>query len=457
MSTAVTGTPCLQKLDPQKRVNYTFGMVLGVDEFNQEAVYLIGKDHSQYRLAHGYGTICGLRTWISQTPDLEIKVANGVAINPRGQEIHVQQEMCARLNDWLSTNQTTLQTLYGKPPFPLSLCVVLAYRECLTDTVPVPGQPCRTQADSMAASRAADSFQLKLCLNADQPTSSPPIMSPPIDPAVLAGLCYRPAQVEENAIRRLGKLLRRIRVSDVPSSITESQLQDLIRAIGNEPGALGSPPATLASPPDDEGVIDLSTHDAEAFLRSAFLVWVTEVRPGLMARASGCTCCPPDEDSVLLAEIDFTVGGAWQVAGVVNLDQSRRPYLLQTRLLQECLLNEVENTDAASSAVVAAGVFHLSGTKAFAAGPTVNGLTATFNIAGSYYLNWGGPSPYFNPGGNSPPTISYVVKGTAMGAAPPAPAVGFQVVGFFTRGILVAITGTNPTGFMVEISEIAGG
>ena len=115
MSTFQTGAPCMQKLDPQKRVNYTFGMVLGVDEFSQEQLYLMAKDHSQYRLAHGYGTVCGLQVEISTATALEVQVSKGVAINPRGQEIHVQQVMCARLNDWLTTNQTALENIFGNP------------------------------------------------------------------------------------------------------------------------------------------------------------------------------------------------------------------------------------------------------------------------------------------------------------------------------------------------------
>lgn len=448
MSAAQAGAPCLQKLDPQKRVNYTFGMVLGVDEFNQEATYLIGKDHSQYQLAHGYGTICGLQVTISTSPDLEAQVSNGVAINPRGQEIHVRQKMCARLNDWLSANKATLHALFGKPPFSLSLCVVLAYRECPTDSVPVPGQPCRTQEDSMAASRIADSFQLKLCINSDPIVTSP--MSPPVDQVSLAGLCYRPSQVEEDAIRRFGKLIHRIRIGDLPSSLSEEQLLALVRQLATETGPLGSP--GLGSPPDDYSPIDLSTLDAPYFLRSAFLVWVTEVRPTLMANATGCTCATPDEDSVLLADLDFTVGGAWQVVGSVNIDQSRRPYLLESRLLQEWFLSQGESGGAAGSDVVAAGVFDIVGTQAVAAGPTVNGLTATFNPTGGYFLNWGGPAPYSNPTLNSPPRIAYIVKGTAMGVQ----SESFHVVSFSNKGILVVVSGVKPAGFMVEISEIAG-
>jgi len=448
MSTAQTGAPCLQKLDPQKRVNYTFGMVLGVDEFNQEATYLIGKDHSQYRLAHGYGTICGLQVSISQSPDLEVQVSNGVAINPRGQEIHVRQQMCARLNDWLTANQATLQALYGKPPLSLSLCVVLAYRECPTDTVPVPGQPCRTHQDTMAASRIADSFQLQLCLN-----SEPIVTSPAEDLVSLAALCYRPSQVEEDAIRRFGRLLHQIRIGDLPSSISEAQLLALVRQLGCEAGGMGSP--CLSSPPFADSPIDISTQDAPDFLRSAFLVWVTEVRPILMAKASGCTCSAPDEGSVLLAELDFMVNAAWQVAGTVNIDQSRRPYLLESRLLQEWFLSQGESGAAAGSNVVAAGVFRIVGTQAIADGPTVNGLKATLKASNTFYLNWGGAAPYYDPGLNSPPHISYVVKGTAMSTS--VATAGFQVMGFFPQGILVGITGLTPTGFMVEISEIASG
>jgi len=447
-----TAQPCLQKLDPQKRVNYTFGMVLGVDEFNQQATYLIGKDQSQYRLAHGYGTICGLKVSVSPSPDLEVQVSTGVAINPRGQEIHVRQLMCAHLNDWLTANQSALQELYGNPPFSLSLCVVLGYRACPTDTVPVPGQPCRTQQDSMAASRIADSFQLKLCINAEPVAGSP---SSPPNAVSLAGLCYAPNQTEEQAIRRLGQLLHRIRISDLPSSITAAELLALVRQVGTETDTMGSP--SLSSPPYDDSPIDIATTDAREFLRTALLVWVTEVRPTLMAKASGCNCCAPDEDSVLLADLDFTVSGAWQVVGAVNIDQARRPYLLESRLLQEWFLSQGESGGAVGSNVAAAGVFRFVGTQAIPAGPTVNGLKVTLIAAGTYFLNWSGPAPYLNPDVSSPPRISYIVKGTAMGPAPPSAAVSFQVVGFFDQGIQVAIGGKGATGFMVEISEIATG
>lgn len=457
MSTFRTGAPCMQKLDPQKRVNYTFGMVLGVDEFKQEQTYLLAKDHSQYRLAHGYGTVCGLQVGVSTAPDLEVQVSRGIAINPRGQEIHVQQQMCARLNDWLTNNQTTLAGIFGSAPLSLSLCVVLCYRECPTDTVPVPGEPCRTQQDAIAASNIADSFQLKLCLNADQVASSPP-SSPSIDAALLNGLCFRPSQIEEDTTRQFGRLLHRIRIGDAPSSVTAAELEDMVRQLESEGGAIDSP---MTSPPGDASQIYLSAFDAPGFLRAAFLVWVTEVRPRLAAKSGACGCGCPDEECVLLAELTFEVSRIWQVVGTVAVDESRRPFLLETRLLQEWLLNQVGGSGGAgvaSSTVVAAGMFKLvetspPGLMAVAEGPTLNGLTAAWAESGrQFYLSWSGPRAYVEPQFNPSPAITYVVKGMTIGEDPAT----MQVVGFFPNGIMILLSNLAQ-GFMVEISEITGG
>jgi hypothetical protein len=461
---AQTATPCTQKLDPLKRVNYTYGMVLGVDEFKQEQTYFLAKNRAHNRLAHGYGTICGLHVQIVTAPDLEVQVTCGSAINPQGQEIHVQQLMCSRINDWLNANKTALQAVFGIPPFELPVCVVLCYRECPTDVVPVPGEPCRTQQDAMAPSHIAESFQLKLCIDSDK-LSSPPI-SPPSSPpsAPLPGdLCYSPSQVEEDAIRAFGTLLRRIQITDIgPSSVTQAQLEDLVRELS--PATASS---VLSSPPLGTSPIQLHVADASEFLRAAFLVWVTEVRPTLTSTSTSCGCCIPSEQCVLLAELSFTVGvsaDGWQVIGGVTVDEGRRPYLLETRLLQEYLLGG--NSGAAGSgggvhagiAVVAAGTFsiQLSGT-AVANDPTFNNLTATFVAAGQYLLNWTGFPSYQKPVSSPPSSNTYVVKGSVIAGAKTDPFV-LQFMSFENTGIMVRVlnaqTADPPLGFMVEISEI---
>jgi hypothetical protein len=247
MSTSFqTAAGSLQKLNPAKRVNYTFGLVLGVEEFLQSDAYFLAKHHVENSLLHGYGTVCGLDVTSVTSPQLEVRVSPGWATNPKGQAIHVSQLMCVKLNDWLQANAQALQDLLGPAPSTLPLCVVLCYRECETDTVPIPGEPCRTAADSMAASRIADSFELMLCVDRDQPLGSPPVASPPVgSPSSGTDLCqFRPTQVEDEAMRALAALLTQIEPSSTGPFLTLSQLLDLVRGLA---APLTSPP--VASPP----------------------------------------------------------------------------------------------------------------------------------------------------------------------------------------------------------------
>ena len=59
-STAPAALPRVVPFDPTKHVNYSLGMVLGVDDFTQEFTYLSGRDRWLARDAIGYGTLWGL-------------------------------------------------------------------------------------------------------------------------------------------------------------------------------------------------------------------------------------------------------------------------------------------------------------------------------------------------------------------------------------------------------------
>ena len=107
-----TASPTRQKLDPLKRVNYTFGLVLGVAEFQQSDTYFLAKHYLENRLLHGHGTGCGLEVVAQTAPLLEVQVKPGWAINPKGQEIYVPQLMCVQVNDWLTANLPALQAVF---------------------------------------------------------------------------------------------------------------------------------------------------------------------------------------------------------------------------------------------------------------------------------------------------------------------------------------------------------
>ena len=131
--------------DPTKHVKYNLGMVLGVDDFDQEFAYLIGRDQWLARDLLGYGTVSGLHVFTEmdvQGP--RAVVSAGVALNPLGQLIRVPTAQCAYLNDWLKLDKSKqeLRRRNVVSPSTLRLYVVLCYRECPTDNVPIPGEPC---------------------------------------------------------------------------------------------------------------------------------------------------------------------------------------------------------------------------------------------------------------------------------------------------------------------------
>ena len=450
-TTFQTASPSLQKLDPSKRVNYTFGLVLGVEEFLQSDTYFLAKHSLENRMLHGYGTVCGLDVAVQTTPQLEVQVTPGWALNPKGQEIHVRQLMCVQVNDWLAANSQALQSLLGSMPAVLNLCVVLCYRECKTDVVPIPGEPCRSQSDSMAPSRIADSFELMLCLDRTEspPSGSPPSGSPPYGLPGSGGLCeFRPLQLEDEAVRALAALLSQFQVSATGPFLTLHQVEELVRglAVGSPP-FVGSPPA---GPP-----YAVNAQDAPRFLRAAFRTWITQVRPFISAQYRAGPCCPPPEKCVLLAELAVALNPGW-VATSVTVDASLRPFLVPTRLLQETFFEEAGALIGGPSyQTVAAGVFNITGA---VTAPSFN-LTATAGANGEFLLQF--PS-YQNP--LTTPAINYIVKGTVQDTAAAAPLrATLEMVRFEAGGIRIRILDTTSKplgagfGFMVEISQIGGG
>ena len=100
------------------------------------------------------------------------------------------------------------------------------------------------------------------------------------------------------------RLLRSIEFSDIGSAtLTQEDLENLVRALGpaSPPVAVPVPPG---SPPD---AWRISPADAEEYLRAAFRVWVTEVRPILLPDGGACAGGPPKECCILLGQVDFPV------------------------------------------------------------------------------------------------------------------------------------------------------
>jgi len=304
--------------DPFKHVNYTLGMVLGVTDLTQDFVYGRERDAAIIRDLIGYGTVCGLAVSADELgPEPQVLVGLGTAVSPRGQFIHVPCAQSARLNDWLAAHATRVAQYRSGDN--LRLYVVVRYRECLTDAVPIPGEPCRSEDEMMAPSRVQDDYQLDM-------------------------LFVPPDQRHDDAIRDFWAWLSQIERADVPDSpALLAAFEDAVRqAVPQLSSPPTSPPTSppdymIGSPPDSVVIPRVAACD---YLRLAFLIWTTELRPLWLGINQTCAGEPPDEEYVLLAELDIGLTAAGQVADApaIAVNERERPFLVSLRMLQEAML-----------------------------------------------------------------------------------------------------------------------
>ena len=321
--------------DPSKHVKYTVGMVLGADDFTQEFAYLSGRDRWLARDLIGYGTAWGLKVGyeVEGQKGPRVVVEPGVAVAPSGQLIRVAPAQCAQLNAWLASNRAEAESRFvtssSPPGTALTLYVVLCYRECPTDMVPIPGEPCRDENELMAPSRLADDFRLELRF----------------DP---------PEQTEEDAVRDFVEWLKGIEVVEAGGST----LEDFLAAVREASHLWKSPPD---SPPTDymygspPAGVTIPASRVCQYLRAAFRVWTTELRPRWRPEwFDSHPCCEEHtqdkekkkpEECVLLAELRVplvhdAINDVWKVSDTadVQINEERRPYLLSLRMIQEWLL-----------------------------------------------------------------------------------------------------------------------
>jgi hypothetical protein len=453
--------------DPSKHVNYTLGMVLGVDDFNQDFAYTNAQLHWLARDAIGYGTLVGLKVATEVTArGPRVTVTSGAALLPPGRLVCVKTAQCGYVNDWLSAHKAEIASLVGSPLSPtLPLYLALCHRECPVDPVPIPGEPCRSESELMAPSRLADDFVLEL-------RTTPP------------------DQREEDLLREFVAWMRLLSFGGSGSFATVDQFIVALRDSVQET-PLSPPGSPLTSPLGSPGVhfsfgspllsLNLDPALAGEYFRAAFRIWVTEIRPRV--HPSCCTCTggcgcgesggPPAPDHcLLLARLDVPVvnigAGEWRVddTRLTTIDESRRPVLLSLRVLQEWIVTGGSGAAGSTPApvtptgptVVAAGITGIPG----ADGPVFGGLNIT------------APSP---PGaglirvaftGYTPPdgTFQYVVKALAIGPGtgntPANPVVAY--LSFESDHIAMRVTVGNTAAtiaavaamrFMVEVTRVA--
>ena len=130
---------------PCKRVNFTLGMLLGVDDFVQESAYHL-RPHARAG-ARAAGLRHRARTAGGDRGGRRQRAARArharMACCPRARRCAWARPV-RQLNDWLKAHKAELPTPSGSGK--QSLYVVLSHAECLTDNVPIPASPAATTA-----------------------------------------------------------------------------------------------------------------------------------------------------------------------------------------------------------------------------------------------------------------------------------------------------------------------
>jgi hypothetical protein len=116
-----------------KRVRYSYGQVLSVDDFTAEQEYFLEKHRRHNRNLHGAGVVSGLE--VSRQKD-SVVVQPGLALDCRGEEISIYGPV-----------QSVFPQAGGKA------YIILSYDEKMTDPVPTAGE-------DMQFSRIEESFKV---------------------------------------------------------------------------------------------------------------------------------------------------------------------------------------------------------------------------------------------------------------------------------------------------------
>lgn len=408
MPTSVT--PSREAPDPSKHVNYVLGMVLGVDDFTQEFAYLAGSDQRAARELSGSGVVRGLHVYSPVPPDAdkgpEIVVSAGLAVTPEGRFVRVPLTQCAFLNEWINIekNLNALKALPGVSPTPttpaqVKLYVVLSYASHETDLVPIPGEPCRTEDESMAASRVTDDFKLELRLTP-------------------------PERREELASRAYLEWLAAVPVTDAGTPLP-AFLAAITDAAAKTPHVPVTPSVTpiFGAPPPS---VQIPRAAAATYLREALALYPA-LRAAWLGAGATADGMAPSETAVLLAEVtvkivvDSLSSSVWKVQSPqpspatppVVVDGTRRSGLVPLSFLRDAMLilgerasaRSVELAGASGRCLVAAtGVVVIKANEGdpVALPAPSNGLTA--------WSSPGAPNGEVTVKFNGPPGQQYVIK-----------------------------------------------
>lgn len=151
--------------DPFVRLCYQFGMLLGVDEFQQDQGFHLCKHRLSQRLFTGFGLVWGgavtIASGMSDGQAFErLTVQPLFALDELGRELWVQNPCTLDLRAWADQNLVT----DGK-----RIYLTVGYQPCCVAPVPAVAAPCDDAASPTMPSRALETAALALSADGVEP------------------------------------------------------------------------------------------------------------------------------------------------------------------------------------------------------------------------------------------------------------------------------------------------
>ncbi|MGB7924465.1 MAG: hypothetical protein WCF57_14585 [Pyrinomonadaceae bacterium] len=170
----------LLPLSPFYALNYHFGMLLGVDDFETEQAYHRSKMRLHNAWLHREGVVWGMDVRLgemreeivegkkTETLDLsrgEIRVTSGLALDAAGHELHLETDACLNVAQWFEAHSKDADfsvTDEGNGIISFDAHVVIRFKACLTRQVPALSEPCDGAGTDTAYSRIFETLEIEL-------------------------------------------------------------------------------------------------------------------------------------------------------------------------------------------------------------------------------------------------------------------------------------------------------
>ncbi len=147
--------------DPFARLSYQFGMMLGVDEFQQEQGYHLTKHRLSLRLFVGYGLAWGGAVSAKVSDDAATLTVNPLfALDELGRELWLKEPCTLDLAQWSEENGLG----DGTPAY-----LTVRYRPCAAAPVPAVAAACDESALPTMPSRVLEDTECELRMEAPEP------------------------------------------------------------------------------------------------------------------------------------------------------------------------------------------------------------------------------------------------------------------------------------------------